>query len=116
MTSEWKDQSLLLDMLNAAVCALEFTSGLRLEEFSIDHKTQSAVVYQIQIIGEAARKISSGTKQAYPSIDWSSIVGMRNRLVHDYSRIDIGVVWEVVTDELPLLVAALERIVPPPEE
>ena len=115
MTSEWKDQSLLLDIVIAAKRAIEFTVGLSQDDFFRDEKTQSAVVYQIQIIGEAARRVSAETRQAHP-IDWTNIVGMRNRLVHDYSRIDVGIVWDIVSNDLPSLIAAVEPLVPPPED
>jgi len=116
MTSEWKDESLLLDILIAANLAMEFCVGLSWEDFSKDRKSQSAVVYQIQIIGEAARQMSSQTRQAQPDIDWMNIVGMRNRIVHDYSRIDFRVVWDIASNELPLLVAQIKPLVPPDED
>jgi uncharacterized protein with HEPN domain len=116
MTTEWKDQSLLLDILIAAKRAIEFTAGLSQDDFISDEKTQSAVVYQIQIIDEAARRLSAETRQAHSEVDWTNIVGMRNRLVHDYSRIDIDIVWDVVSSDLPSLVAAVQPLVPPPED
>ncbi len=65
----------------------------------------------IQIIGEAANHVSDKTKEEYP-IPWTKVVGMRNRIVHDYLTTNFVVVWEVVKQELPLLVAELEKDVP----
>ena len=67
----------------------------------------------MEIVGEAAAHLSSATKESQPDIPWGEIVGMRNRLVHAYFEVDIGLVWRTVQEDLPPLIAQLERIVPP---
>ncbi|HWL91982.1 MAG TPA: HepT-like ribonuclease domain-containing protein [Phycisphaerae bacterium] len=67
-----------------------------------------------QIIGEAASKISVEYRQAHPEIQWSEIVGLRHRLVHDYTRVDTTKVWEIVQNHIAPLIAVLEPLVPPP--
>ena len=66
----------------------------------------------VEIIGEAAAKISPETKSRYPQIPWADIVGMRNRLVHGYFEIDLDRLWDTITDDLPPLVADLEKTLP----
>ncbi len=74
---------------------------------------QFATMHLIQIMGEAARKISSESKKTHPQIPWSKIIGMRNRLVHEYFRVEIEIVWEVVDQDIPALIPLIEPLVPP---
>jgi uncharacterized protein with HEPN domain len=62
-------------------------------------------------MGEAASKISRESRQAHPAIPWVDIIGMRNRLIHAYADIDPDTLWETVTDDLPYLIPALEKII-----
>ncbi len=67
-----------------------------------------AVVRAVEIVGEAATRVSNETRMATPEIPWSDIMGMRNRLVHGYFNINIEIVWKTVTVELPQLLPVLE--------
>jgi uncharacterized protein with HEPN domain len=67
----------------------------------------------LQVIGEAAGKISAGLKDAHPEIEWRRINGLRHRLVHDYGQIDMSVIWRIVQSDVGPLIAALESLVPP---
>ena len=109
----WRDEAYLLDMLLAARKALRFTAGIDWPHFQGDELLQNAVMYTIQIIGEAATKISDPFKIAHPQIPWPAIIGMRHRLVHDYTRIDVPTVWRVVQVHLPELIAQLDPLIPP---
>ena len=80
------------------------------EEFFSNTQYQDAVIRRIEIIGEAARRISEETQAAYPEIPWSDLISMRNVMIHEYDDIDIGIVWETVINDLPLLVDSLENI------
>jgi uncharacterized protein with HEPN domain len=71
---------------------------------------------QLGIIGEAARKVSQETRNAHPEIPWSEIIGMRNRLIHEYSRINLQRVWDTIQNDIPRLITLIEPLVPPPEE
>ncbi|MGI0483752.1 DUF86 domain-containing protein, partial [Geminocystis sp. CENA526] len=77
-----------------------------------DTKTQSAVMYQISILGEAMRRISPEFYQKYPEIPYKQVIGMRNKLVHDYDGINIPLVWSVIQNQIPELIEILEFIVP----
>jgi uncharacterized protein with HEPN domain len=109
----WRDDAYVLDMLLAARKVLEFTRGVSWERFERDDLIQNAVMRQIQIIGEAARKVSSEYQSAHPEVPWRDVISMRNRLVHEYFRILPGRVWDVVEKHVPELVQLLEPLVPP---
>jgi uncharacterized protein with HEPN domain len=74
------------------------------------------VVRRLELIGEAATRVTPSTRLAHPSIAWHQIIGMRNRLAHEYFRVDLELVWHVVTNELPALISALEPLVPAEED
>jgi uncharacterized protein with HEPN domain len=99
-------------MLDMARKACERASVLDQAEYESNDDVQLALTHLVQVIGEAARHVSPEGQMSLPAIPWREIVGMRNRIVHDYLGVDEDVVWEVVTGDLPLLVEALERVVP----
>ena len=110
------DDSYLLDMIVAARKAVRFSKGLTYERFSQSDLHQNAVLKVLEIIGEAASRISDDTRTAHPDVPWPDIVGLRNRIVHAYFEVDLGVVWNIVKNDVPELISALERIVPPEAE
>ncbi|MDP8240445.1 MAG: DUF86 domain-containing protein [Candidatus Hatepunaea meridiana] len=99
-------------MLDKAYTVIHNVKGKDYQEFYNDEFFRISITFWLQIIGEAARLVSEATRQAYPNIPWSDIVGMRHRIVHDYLNINFKIVWTVATDELPELVKELEKIVP----
>jgi len=111
----WRDDAYMLDMLLAARKVQSYTRNVNLERFRDDDLIQNAVMHQIQIIGEAARKISRQYKDAHPEIPWQMIIGMRNRLVHEYFDIIPERVWDVVERDIPELIPLIEPFVPPDE-
>lgn len=109
----WRDDAFLLDMLLAARKVLEFTQGVGWSGFELDDLMQNAVMRQIQIIGEAARKLSPQCQEEHPEIPWNEIIGMRNRLVHEYFHIIPRRVWDIVEKDIPELIQLIEPLVPP---
>jgi uncharacterized protein with HEPN domain len=99
-------------MLDMARKACERASELDREEYELDEDVHLALTHLVQVIGEAARHVSEEGQLSLPAIPWREIIGMRNRIVHDYLGVDEDVVWEVVTGDLPLLVDILGRVVP----
>ena len=110
------DSAYLLDMLLAARDGLSFTEDLSYEDFLRDRRTQLSVLKAVEIVGEAAARLSEDARRAIPDIPWREIVGMRNRLVHGYFDIDFPRVWDTVRHDLPDLIARLEPLVPPEAE
>ena len=94
------DEILLLDMLLAAREAVEFLRRSSLEEFEGDRMRQLAVAKSIEVIGEAASRISDSFRDAHPELPWRDIVGMRHRLVHGYFEINLRRLWQTVDKDL----------------
>jgi uncharacterized protein with HEPN domain len=111
-----EDKLLLLDILFAAQDIREFIGTSSEEEFSQDRMLQSAVIRQLEIIGEAARYVTQPTKDIYPQIPWHMIMGMRNRLIHAYFEIRLDLVWETTQNDIPILIKQLEEITAPPDK
>ena len=92
---------LLEDMWEAIEKIERYTKGVDQETFQVDDKTVDSVVRNLQVIGEAANRLPGEFKASHSDIEWTRIVGLRHRIVHDYFAIDLGIVWEVVTRDLP---------------
>jgi len=105
---KWKYR--IRHLLEAIAECQSFTAGMTIEQFGADAKTLKAVVWNLMIMGEAARHIPAEIEAAYPEVPWATIRGMRNHIVHGYDVIDVGIVWNVVQDRLAPLVPLLERI------
>jgi uncharacterized protein with HEPN domain len=107
------DVSYFLDMLIAARKIQTFVQDFTEVNFNQSQLHQSAVMRELLIIGEAARGVSSTGKSKHPEIKWDEILGMRNRLVHEYFRIRLNLVWETIKFDIPVLIAQLEPLIPP---
>ena len=83
--------------------------------FDADLKTQSAVLHQLMVIGEAVKRLSPEFRERHGSIPWSAIAGMRDHLIHGYDLVDLKEVWKTATADVPSLLTALEPLVPPQE-
>ncbi len=106
-----RDKEYLLDILEAAKLALEYVRGKTREEFFNDLQCQDAVIRRLEVIGEAARRISEETQFSYPDLPWSDMIGMRNVMIHEYDDVDLVIVWETVHNDLPQLIDSLEKII-----
>ncbi len=111
-----RDEAYLLDILIAARKALRFLEGMSWEDFQQSELHQNAVMRPLEIIGEAARRVSQQTRDAHPEIPWEEMIGMRNRLIHEYFRVNLKTVWDTVHNDLPSLIALIEPLVPPEDE
>jgi uncharacterized protein with HEPN domain len=105
-----RDDAHVLDILNAARKMLSFVRGMERTALEADERTQSAVLYQLTILGEAAKRVSEPFKQQHPEVPWRKMSGTRDRVVHEYDRVSLDRVWEVLQEDLPALVAALEPV------
>jgi uncharacterized protein with HEPN domain len=108
-----RDEGVVLDILNAAGLIREFIAGQDLTDFLSDSKTCFAVLHQLVVIGEAAKRLSAEYRANHPEIPWREMAGLRDVLVHHYDEIDLLEIWETVTGDLPGAVAAISRLVPP---
>ncbi|HEX2965851.1 MAG TPA: DUF86 domain-containing protein [Syntrophorhabdaceae bacterium] len=108
--SKRNDKELLEDMLQCARRINSYIEKMTYDDFLIDHKTQDAVVRNIEIIGEAVKLLSDDIKRNYSGIAWKEIAGTRDKLIHDYFGINIDVVWNIAKEDLPTFVEELEKI------
>lgn len=109
------DEAFLLDMLNAAKEASTLAAGVSQEEFKKSRLHQLAIAKALEIIGEAASRVSPEYKTAHPQIPWREIVGMRNRMIHGYFDINYDVVWETAKRDATRLISLISPLVPPEE-
>ncbi len=96
------------DMLEAIEKAEAFVNGMTFEEFRVDEKTNFAVIRALEILGEAAKNVPPEVRDTAPVMPWRTISGMRDKLIHAYAFVDLGVVWRAVREELPPLEPILQ--------
>lgn len=87
-----------------------YTAGLSQEAFSLDEKSVDAVIRNLEVIGEAVKRIPDSTRAAHPRIAWRKIAGLRDILAHQYFDVDIDIVWDVVHNKLPTLEEEIQQM------
>jgi uncharacterized protein with HEPN domain len=107
-----KDTARLRHMLDAVRKATHFVRGRSWADLNTDEMLQLALIRLLEVLGEAATSISPDCRQAHQDIPWKQIAGTRDRLIHGYFDVGLDIVWEIVTVDLPPLIAALEEITP----
>lgn len=106
-----KDETVYLRHIGDAIQQIEsYTAGLSRKEFFAERMVQDAVVRQLEIIGEASRQLSDDLRTQHDHIPWRAMIGMRNRIAHEYLNLDLQVIWEVVKHDLPTLKTQIDRI------
>jgi uncharacterized protein with HEPN domain len=98
-----RDRAVLLDIVRAAELILEFSASMDETAFLNDVKTQSAILHQLLVMGEAVKRLSSDFRADHPQIPWSLIAGMRDILIHGYDIVDLEEVWQTVVMDVPEL-------------
>ena len=106
--SERQDALWISDIKEAVARVEAYTEGMAYSEFLADKKTQDAVVRNIGIMGEAAKKVSAEFKRKHKDIAWKAIAGTRNKVVHEYFGVNWSILWDVVKNKLPQLKEQLE--------
>ena len=104
-----EDRTRILHMIEAAETVADFVSGRAREHLGSDRMLLFALVRVVEVLGEAAAKVSPETRAAAAGIPWPQIVAMRNRLTHAYLDVDPDILWKTATEEIPALLPALRR-------
>ncbi len=102
-----RDESYVVDILEAAKLIRSFIEGVNREAFDEDMMRQSAVVRQFEIMGEATKRLSGEFRDAHPEIPWRQMAGMRDILIHAYNHVDIDTVWNSAANVVPKLIDQL---------
>jgi uncharacterized protein with HEPN domain len=106
-----KDASICIrDMLAAARKVRRYTRDLSFEAFCDNEMAVDAVLRNLEILGEAAKKVPGSTRQAIPGIEWRRIAGLRDVLIHDYANVSLEIGWDIVENKMPELTRQLRRI------
>ena len=100
----------IIKMIEYINKSLNYTNGYTYQDFCNDVKTQDATIFNISQIGELVKNISEKTIDKYNNIEWKMIKGLRNRIIHDYSGINLNNIWYVVNNDLKELKRNLEKI------
>ena len=111
-----RDDSVYVGHMLDAGCKAQALLGLKdRAAYDADEALRLALTHLVQVIGEAARRVSQEFREKHSQIPWSQIVGMRHKIVHDYTEVEEDILWRVVTDDLPDLIGHLEPLTPPAE-
>jgi len=107
-----RDSAYLVDILLAARDAISFAADIDQRRFETSRLHQNAIIRALEVVGEAAGRVSREMRAQTADIPWQAMIGMRHRLIHGYDGVDLAVVWKVVVTDLPALVLALEALIP----
>ena len=109
--SKRDDQISLVDMLNHAKEAVDLLGGANLDDLEGDRVMQLALRQLVEVVREAANRVSEETQQQHTSIAWGEIIGTRNRMVHGYDDVDLSILWDIIKNDLPPLIGQLEILI-----
>lgn len=113
MPPDDRDLGYVWDILEAARLIQGFIDDMDRRAFERDAKTRFAVIAQLEIIGEATKRLSPEFRAKHPSVPWKQMAGMRDVLVHLYDRVDLGEVWVAASESVPALIEQLAPLLPP---
>lgn len=106
-----RDYKVYLEDIVLAIAKIHrYTSGLSLEAFANDERTLDAVVRNLEVVGEAIKKVPESVRSKHPEVDWKKVGGLRDILIHEYFGIDLDIIWDVVQNKLPALEQQVQAI------
>jgi uncharacterized protein with HEPN domain len=110
VSSTRRDAESIADIIHASRTIATFLHGITKDQFFTDLRTQSAVLHQLLIVGEAVKRLTPSFRATHGDIPWQRIAGTRDHLIHGYDSVDIDLIWLAVSEKLPLLLTRLETL------
>ena len=101
-----RDSASLKDIYRSGQLIVEFARGMSREDLELDIQKQSAILYQIQIVGEATKRLSREFREQHPELPWDDMAGMRDIIVHQYDRLDLDLIWRTIQENIPEMLEA----------
>ena len=98
------------DILESVELIESYIANMEFEDFKNDRKTIDAVVRNFEVIGEASRNVPDNVRNKYQNVDWKGIIGLRNRIAHEYFGLSVTIIWSIVTQEIPRLKKQMKQI------
>ena len=111
-----RDAPHIVDIFGSARLVQGYLEGVTRDAFMRNVQLQDSVIRRLEIIGEAAGRVSASFQERHPAIPWSRMIGMRNRMIHTYDAVDLDIVWRTARERIPELLALIEPLVPPETE
>lgn len=108
--TQHKDRTRMYHMRNHAREAIDLTKGKTREDIGNDRTLELALTRLVEIVGEAAARVSRGTQDKHSEIAWPEIIGLRNRLIHGYDAVDLDILWNIIKIDIPDLESSLNKI------
>ncbi|MDA8077691.1 MAG: DUF86 domain-containing protein [Nitrospiraceae bacterium] len=106
-----KDNTVYIRHIMDAICRIEeYTKGLQAGDFMANKLVQAGVVRELEIIGEATKRLSPALRDKHPQVPWKKITGMRDKLIHDYFGVDLQAVWDTLEQDIPVLKEKIAEI------
>ncbi|EDX76295.1 conserved hypothetical protein [Coleofasciculus chthonoplastes PCC 7420] len=109
-----RDEAALLDIHNAAQRILIFATGVTKANLATNEEKQSAILYQVIVVGEATKRLSPDFRNTHPDIPWKDMAGMRDILAHQYDRVNLDTLWDLIQHDIPELVELIAPLLPKP--
>jgi uncharacterized protein with HEPN domain len=100
----------LRDILEHAEKVQRFVAGMTVDDFLQDEKTVFAVIRALEVVGEATKKIPTEVREKYPNVPWREMAGTRDKLIHDYFGVNLGVIWKTATEDIPDLIPTVRQV------
>ena len=108
-----RDQEHILDIVSSARLVSSYIQGVEIGEFLRDTKLQDSVIRRLEVIGEAAGRVSLQFQAQHATVPWREMIGMRNRMIHRYDDIDLDIVWNTARESIPRLLEMIGPLAPP---
>ena len=107
-----RDREHIMDIILSARLVRSYVEGIEIDDFLRDTQLQDSVIRRLEVVGEAAGRITPRFREQHATIPWREMIGMRNRMIHRYDDIDLEIVWNTARESIPMLLELIEPLTP----